>query len=67
MCAIDNFTFVGVDTDFTASAQVRAVTVAGGWLVQGTFDNNQSADFAIFVVDPTHTAITFDATDFILT
>lgn len=62
---VDDFDFIGVNEVFTSAGDLRVVSVASGWLIEGETTGDQKADFSIAVFDPTHT-IAWDAGDFIL-
>ncbi len=58
-----NFDLIGVDVGFTGDTELRVISTASGWMIEGDINGNEVADFAIAVIDPTHT-IVWDDTDF---
>jgi Ca2+-binding RTX toxin-like protein len=59
------FTFIGVNKAFSAATpgELRVVSTASGWMIEGSNDADTAAEFAIAVVDPLH-EIAWDAFDF---
>jgi hypothetical protein len=63
---VDHFVFIGADVAFGGVAgQLRAYSIAGGYIVEGDVNGNAKADFSIELRDASHT-IVLDSADFIL-
>jgi Ca2+-binding RTX toxin-like protein len=69
-----NTTIVGNDTfsttiatndSFGGAGELRAITVASGWIIEGNVNGDTNADFSILVADAAHSIVWTDA-DFVL-
>jgi hypothetical protein len=57
---------IGINVSFGGnSGELRAVTVASGWIVEGDVNGDKNADFSIEVADADHSIVWSDA-DFLL-
>ena len=70
--ANDAFTLVNADSSVNpaglfsgVAGQLRTQATATGWMIQGDVNGDQKADFAIDIVDPTHSVV-LTAADFLL-
>lgn len=64
--ADDAFAFIGTGVAFSGAAgQLRAVSYADGWIVEGDVNGDARADFSIAVIDKQHT-YTLAQADFVL-
>jgi hypothetical protein len=61
---LQHFDFLGTDELFgNVAGQLRARTVASGWIIEGDVNGDKKADFSISVLDSGHT-INWDSGDF---